>query len=975
MSHMEHALAVEPPVSSVNFPSSDSADKVASPTAYTRPPYLPFRRISLPSAPSIMHRDSVYSVASFDSLPEEDRPQPSPPPPSAFPGAPRTSNGQQRLKRRPMSVDGLKRPRRREVQSRVVDEAQETKRRKIIDEFYETERAYVDGLELIYTHFLTPIIESLDTPEPLLDRASLTAIFSNFIDIWNLHRSFLSALTSLLTSSVTSPSSSSVTLLSSSPPPLSPILLSHFPYLSLYTPFVTAFPSTVATLNNLASPTTGTAPNASYNPVFASFIASREADPRCGKLKLRDWLLTIVQRCPRYLLLLKDLIGSTDPEDAEHAQLTAAHNLVSKITLSLNTSLHTHAQTLALLALQRATPNLPFQLIAPGRTLLKRGRLFQVERSSYPREREFLLFSDCLVWLAAEESDRPWRVAWNGFAAPNVVSSQFSRPPMSRTRSKSEAELSSVHARDAVASTAARESQIPPPSPSRAAPRSALTKPYAHPIPSVIKRQPSAAGGAEERWVYKGHTNLVDLEIIVSPLHEDDEERRFEVLSPGGSFVLYAAGEQERDQWTSSIRQAKSQMLVSLNVTHPHSTLTSSASTAHVRHSLQALPFPPSDERIATIRGNSLGRKKGSKFKDKKSKPTERRGKVEHWVPAIWIPDEKTEGCMRCTKPFGWRRRRHHCRLCGRCVCAACSERTFFISDPKAKEATKPARACNACYETVFPLLDPPDEREELASPLTDTMNTLSAIPLLVSLQPEQPPPTPHALMAIDQHPRRPSHDESAGSDSPTTPVDRHRLRVRTQSRPRSYHQILEDFQHHQNASADDDNTPGYSPVSLIRGDGEDTQLAPVHEGSESSSGGRHCPIDLTSSSPPTPPTTHLVPRRHEDTVRRHARFSMPAVALQTTNVTTHTQPDDGGDAGLLESTASSAGAGAAAPRSRPGMRARRFSLVLGSRPHTSDGRRSSETFSQDDDAKGRTELGRSLAAGKLSELLGRRRP
>lgn len=59
-------------------------------------------------------------------------------------------------------------------------------------------------------------------------------------------------------------------------------------------------------------------------------MAKQEADPRCGKLKLRDWLLTIVQRCPRYLLLLKDLIGCTDPEDPERMSLMAVHTLVSK---------------------------------------------------------------------------------------------------------------------------------------------------------------------------------------------------------------------------------------------------------------------------------------------------------------------------------------------------------------------------------------------------------------------------------------------------------------------------------------------------------------------------------------------------------------------------------------------------------------------------------------------------------------------
>ena len=128
-----------------------------------------------------------------------------------------------------------------------------------------------------------PLISSLDTPQPLLGRPQLTSIFSNFIDIWNFHRSFFTSLTSLL-SDIPDP-----------PPPLSPVLMSHFPYLSLYTPFVTSFPTVLTSLSNLIN----------TSPAFSNFIHTQEADPRCGKLGLRDWLLTIVQRCPRYLLLLK----------------------------------------------------------------------------------------------------------------------------------------------------------------------------------------------------------------------------------------------------------------------------------------------------------------------------------------------------------------------------------------------------------------------------------------------------------------------------------------------------------------------------------------------------------------------------------------------------------------------------------------------------------------------------------------------
>lgn len=184
-------------------------------------------------------------------------------------------------------------------------------------------------------HFLTPIIESLDSPQPLLERSELTSVFSNFIDIWNLHRSFFSSLSTLLHASTSSSPDSSA-------PPLSPVLLSHFPYLSLYNPFVTAFPDALASLNSLLA----------TRPAFAAFIAKQEADERCAKLKVRDWLLTIVQRCPRYLLLLKDLIGCTDSEDAEHASLTAVHTLVSKSKQLLS---HVRSAPLTL-TLQSRTP-------------------------------------------------------------------------------------------------------------------------------------------------------------------------------------------------------------------------------------------------------------------------------------------------------------------------------------------------------------------------------------------------------------------------------------------------------------------------------------------------------------------------------------------------------------------------------------------------------------------------------------------
>ncbi|KAL4243332.1 hypothetical protein ABKN59_011364 [Abortiporus biennis] len=860
----------------VDFPATDARP----PSAYNYSPdrhsqsHLPFRRISLPTPPNLLHRQSVVSTASFDSLAEEG------PPLASFMTVNKGANNSPR--HRLTSIEGGRRGGRRR-EPKVLDDQREAKRRKIIDEFYETEKSYVDGLELIYSHFLTPIVASLDTSHPLLDRNELTSVFSNFIDIWNLHRSFYSSLTTYLQSS------SSNTSEHSGPPPLSPILQSHFPYLSLYTLFVTSFPDLLSSYSSLLS----------KNPAFASFITQQESDPRCGKLKLRDWLLTIVQRCPRYLLLLKDLIGCTHPDNPEYVALTSVHALVSKITISLNTSLHTHAQTLSILSLQRSTANLPFQLISPGRIFQKRSTLLQVE-GSFPKEREFLLFSDCVIWLANADrtDDAELSFTWE--------SDIIARSPIYGTTG---------HGQDEPRKDVQHHEL-----PKR---KESLLKLKIGGSPR--KKARHASNGTEERWIYKGHINLVDLEVVVTPYREPGDDQRFEILSPQSSFALYAASGEDRDQWCESIRSAKASLMSSLNAIHPNSTLTSSASTHHLRRTLQALPYSPDEEGTQPMRS-----------------------KVDHFVPPVWVPDAKTDGCMRCGKTFGWRRRRHHCRLCGRCVCSKCSGKTFYIHDSTSEDSHKPSRACNACYDTVFPIIDttilPPTNTSTIAH------LTLSGLKSMPSFLPsENNLSSPSVLMAFDlESPRRPfsrledhspspsrSHrDRDPSDDSPPVAA----VRFKPTARPRSYVQILEDFNGHRLDVEEGTPSPiigspctsrfshhtRHDQVSIAKEEvieqtvQVNSSLALDVEGG-SGVGGR------VRSVPASP--------RKEDTARRHKRFSLPAVALQTTSVTT--RPNAFGEG-----------------------KSKRFSLVLGK-----------SSSSSKDSGNG---IFHGVAAGKLSELLRR---
>lgn len=167
----------------------------------------------------------------------------------------------------------------------------------------------------------------------------MTTLFSNFVDIWNLHRSLLSRLEelfiSLQSSTLNTPDDATMSEPSSTRPPSTisaassgtyhhnavndflRILLSHFPYLSMYNPFVTAFPSSLSLLTALSTPPPSLLHSAfprplstgsnvrTYDQAFATWLKMKEADPICRRLKLRDWMLSIIQRCPRYLLLIK----------------------------------------------------------------------------------------------------------------------------------------------------------------------------------------------------------------------------------------------------------------------------------------------------------------------------------------------------------------------------------------------------------------------------------------------------------------------------------------------------------------------------------------------------------------------------------------------------------------------------------------------------------------------------------------------
>lgn len=243
---------------------------------------------------------------------------------------------------------------------------------------------------------------------------------------------------------------------------------------------------------------------------------------------------------------------------------------------------------------------------------------------------------------------------------------------------------------------------------------------------------------------------------------------------------------------------------------------------------------------------------------------------------------------------------------------------TFFVTEPSSASppsdpsAGKAARACNACYETVFPILDPLPDEEHL--PPSDSGGTLSSFPQWMSM-PSLPMFTrPEALM------RTPSATviRPSASASPKKP------------RPRSLVQMREEMESSSNTGVQE---------TVFEEEYEDEALNEEEEVARRKADKarkRH--------------TIDMHPAKKEDTVRRHKRFSFPAVALQPTSVTARS----GFGGGEREHGST--------PHPQNLRLSRRLSLVLG---------KSRERGTRDA-RSGEQDLGSGMAAEKLYELLGK---
>ncbi|KAI3613932.1 hypothetical protein CBS9595_004109 [Malassezia furfur] len=587
------------------------------------------------------------------------------------------------------------------------------RRRRVALELYESEKRYVAGLTALDTLYYTPLLRALDR-DAIVSRSTLNGLFANFVDILQLSRELLCRLEERVGDPAALVAAAAPAAPAGAAPEWDPwcdllgdLLVPIAPFFKMYTLFMQNFAGAMQCL----------ADERATNERFAAFLHRAEADAAArgggAELGLQAQLLTLVQRVPRYRLLLQQLLHHTPTWHADHAPLRRTYELVDATAAAINEHVRQQELTLVALSLQRALVGLDEPLVAPGRRLLRHGTLLKTRRKDI-QPRHVYLFSDCLLVASAAharaergaDEDAPWPLTAGG------------------------ASLYLTHKLPLAACTVVAYDE---PAPVRAG------LPQSRSMPDLS----TGAGGA------------------AVPLRH-----RFDVHSPECSFSLYAASADAKHAWITAIREAHADHLAAMRslrrtrdaASPPRRASSSSSTSSSGLSHLSELDAAP-----ATPRAVARPHTPVSPGATPRAVPV-----LAHYHPPVWVPDSVATQCTRCAEPFTLWRRRHHCRLCGHVFCATCSAAAVRVPPAAPTGRGARARACLACYAyacRAAPALEPPaapDARDAaaVAPPTTPRLSTAT---------------TPAVRLVPDMVPPDDSVCASTASPPCTTPVARRR--------------------------------------------------------------------------------------------------------------------------------------------------------------------------------------------------------
>lgn len=369
-------------------------------------------------------------------------------------------------------------------------------------------------------------------------------------------------------------------------------------------------------------------------------------------------LLSVVQRVPRYRLVLGDLVRFTEKDHPDRRELKKAWGVVDDGSLfttfffvrqsdltpigavarHLESQIVLHTNTLTILDLQKRFTFLSEPLLAPGRRLIKLGNVKKLDRRGNEQERTLLLFND--LFVVASPEGEGWRFHRRIGLEDVTVVGEDGKGLLVLGPEKSFAVI-------------------------------AGRVPFCISFDGVL---------TDDRATETSQEKVAWIDII--------RQTKSELMSDRRTLQLDSSHDPTPISSPDHLHLTKRDRRISLPVSSapPRSNVLLRTPT------LDFIPGTPSTEIDEEV--ISGGRERESTGDSSQPDPEEEDDTssglmspnkwieyrvMENYSAPVWVPDSKADRCMKCTEGFGVWRRRHHCRLCGAVVCWACSTKVRFL--------------------------------------------------------------------------------------------------------------------------------------------------------------------------------------------------------------------------------------------------------------------------------------------------------
>ncbi|TPX30848.1 hypothetical protein SeMB42_g07856 [Synchytrium endobioticum] len=251
----------------------------------------------------------------------------------------------------------------------------EKQRQEVIYEAIQTERDYVNDLEIITEIYMKTLRKN-----KLLRPKDLSVIFSNIETILPMNQELLKLLEERQSQNHVVDT-------------VGDIFIRVIDYMKMYTLYCSNYPYALVKLQALK-----------HSKAVQKFLNQCQAMPECRLLPLSTYLIKPVQRICKYPLLLREIIKSTDPKSPDYELCQEALLKVETVVTIVNEGARQAEGVHRMLELQ-ARFTTKQNIVAPNRTLVRTGMLELVSASGEGKKSHVFLFSDMLMVAKGVGSD------------------------------------------------------------------------------------------------------------------------------------------------------------------------------------------------------------------------------------------------------------------------------------------------------------------------------------------------------------------------------------------------------------------------------------------------------------------------------------------------------------------------------------------------------------------------------------------